>query len=146
MMNQQRCDDWIKSIVQRMEDRLSGHVKRCPKCEELLDMMEYSVDYEPEEGDEKITCGVCGNVDHWEEFDTDLVDYLKDNYGVEFRSNERREYQSVSVFLAVGGPTIEVDTGKGAAFLYWGSWESRVPLGYELSNEIDDIFEEYFYL
>ena len=136
--------DQVNYIAQTMEDILSGHIKRCPECEELLNMMEYEVEHEPDEGEETIKCLQCGHVDNWQEFDADLYDYLADNYGISYTVNGNKEYQSVRLTIAYGGPNIFVDTSDRWVSLYWWSHEAHASISKEVSDEIDDIFEELY--
>ena len=74
----------------------------------------------------------------------DLYDYFDEVYDIEYRIDRSGEYKSVSLMIAFGGPNIYVDTNDSYVKLYWGSTYVEAPISYDISEEIDNIFEEYY--
>ena len=73
-----------------------------------------------------------------------LRDYFEDVLDIEYIVDRNKEYRSVNVTIATGGPHIEVRTGDHEVHLWWGGKEASWGLRYETVNEIDEIFEEMY--
>lgn len=73
-----------------------------------------------------------------------LYDYFADVLDFEYTITSRKEYKSVKVWVTLGGPNVWIDTNDDAVHLAWGTDREEYPLDYDVSNEIDSIFEEYF--
>lgn len=84
-----------------------------------------------------------GNVDEKDECQN-LYDYFNNVYDIEYRIGGRGKYRSVKLMIAFGGPKIYVDTHGAYVKLYWGSTYVDAPISYDISDEIDDIFEEIY--
>ena len=84
-----------------------------------------------------------GNVDEKDECQS-LYDYFDDVYDIEYRMDSEGSYRSVSLMVAYGGPNIYVDTNDSYVKLYWGSTYAEAPISYDISDEIDNIFEEIY--
>ena len=84
-----------------------------------------------------------GNVDEEDECQS-LYDYFDDVYDIEYRIDGEGNYKSVSLMIACGGPNIYVDTNDAYVKLYWGSTYVDAPISYDISDEIDDIFEKMY--
>lgn len=84
-----------------------------------------------------------GNVNEEDECQS-LYDYFDDVYDIEYRIDGEGNYKSVSLMIACGGPNIYVDTNDSYVKLYWGSTYVEAPISYDISEEIDNIFEENY--
>ena len=73
-----------------------------------------------------------------------LYDYFSDVLDFEYTISSRKEYQSVKVWIALGGPNVWIDTGDSYVRLAWGADREEYPLNYDVCAEIDSIFEEYY--
>lgn len=74
----------------------------------------------------------------------DLYSYFADVLDFEYTVDSRKEYSSVKVWLTLGGPNIWIDTSEREIRGAWGSSRESVYLPYEICEEIDSIFEEYY--
>lgn len=74
----------------------------------------------------------------------DLYDYFSDALDIEYRISSDMSFRSVKIALALGGPNIYVNTGRGCVEGFWGTdhYERWVPS--DICEEINGIFEEYF--
>lgn len=73
-----------------------------------------------------------------------LYDYFSDVLDFEYTINSRKEYQSVKVWVALGGPSVWIDTSDSYVRLAWGNSREEYSLSYYVRDEIDAIFEEYY--
>ena len=73
-----------------------------------------------------------------------LYDYFCDVLDFEYTISSRKEYQSVKIWVTLGGPNVWIDTADSYVRLAWGANREEYPLSYNVSEEIDSIFEEYY--
>lgn len=73
-----------------------------------------------------------------------LYDYFADALDIEYRINSDRTFKAAYIYITLGGPTVWVDTLEGAVMLHWGSTEARAYLRYEVKEEIEAMYEEYY--
>jgi hypothetical protein len=130
--NREHC----KAIAERLEAVANGRMYRCPVCGEFVE-------------DNNLFCG-CGeqvdligdeenDIEPWES--VSLWDYFEGGvYDIEYRVNAEREYKSVRIMIACGGPNIFIDTAARAVELYW--WTDRA--NYLIDADTCDIIDEYF--
>lgn len=143
MYSEEENKETCKRLGIELENYCTDGYYKCPKCGELIcwDNEEYD-EYENE-----YTCPHCK-----EKFDSDeleavsIYEYFSDNeiYNLEYRVDGNKEYRSVEVMIACGGPTIYIDTQKQAIILYWGSDEARYYLSQDTVNLVDEYFEELY--
>lgn len=73
-----------------------------------------------------------------------LYDYFSDVLDYEYTINSRKEYESVKIWVTLGGPSVWIDTSDSYIRLAWGANREEYPLSYYVRDEIDNIFEEYY--
>ena len=73
-----------------------------------------------------------------------LWDYFSDALDWDYTTNKFKEYQSVKIWIGLGGPNVWIDTEDSYVHLAWGSDKEEYPLSYYVRDEIDAIFEEYY--
>ena len=73
-----------------------------------------------------------------------LYDYFSDVLDFEYTIDSRKEYRSVKVWITLGGPNVWIDTADSCVHLAWGSERESYLLGFDVRDEIDNIFEEYY--
>lgn len=112
--------------------------------EALESMREYVIkcfenkdDYYENEEDE-----IEEELDEDEEYDK--ASFYEDILDIEFRINKQLEYKSVDICLTFGGPNIWLDTSCAMLKGYWGSTRESIPIPYDISDELDDYFEDYY--
>ncbi len=129
-----------KHIALELDAYVNGELKRCPECGEI-----HRRDWD-ELGD-VFRCPECGCVRDVFDWDTlSIWEFFDDCYDIEYRCDSRREYRSVRVMVACGGPNIYIDSATGNVELYWWSDRAWYPLSDEARAELDTWAEEYWQL
>ena len=141
--NREHC----KRIAEALELYADGNGYKCPHCGEVHEMTLYEAnEHENEAGDICYTCPCCG----WDIIENQLeaasiYDYFEsDIYDIEYRIGGDREYRSVRIMVACGGPNIYIDTQKKAVLLYWWNESAEYPLLSDTCEVIDEYFEDLF--
>lgn len=139
MENREHC----KSIALKLEAVANGDFYRCPECGEWI---RFDNDQYTGESDE-YTCQECNAT--FDESDLEAVtfwDYFEgDTYDIEYRLNAEREYKSVRIMVACGGPNIFIDTAAQAVQLYWWTDRAEYPIDPDTCDLIDEYFEELYH-
>lgn len=158
---QQECDDYVKGVAERIENLYYGN--DTDELEEELEELELNEPEEPdedafeteEEYDKAWEVWEKEHDDWLSEFSklSDKIDELKDEtldryfddcLDISYIVNASKEYESVRVWVTIGGPSVYIDTDKGAVVLNWGSSHSEYYLSGNVVNAIDNIFEEQY--
>ena len=130
-----------KSIAETLEQYVNGELYTCPHCRNDFewDDDKYN-DYENE-----YTCPHCGETYAADDLEAlSLYDFFNDIYNIEYRLDARREYKSVALMVACGGPNIWIDTGTKQVELYWWTERASYPLNYDVVEAIDSFAEDMF--
>lgn len=120
-----------KNIADRLDDIANRRVYRCPECDEWITFPDGVGDF--------YKCPHCG-----ETFDiadappVDMWDYFDDALDIEYRCNARREYKSVLLTVAWGGPSIYIDTHSEKVLLRWWTDRAEWDLSTEAATAIDE--------
>jgi predicted RNA-binding Zn-ribbon protein involved in translation (DUF1610 family) len=131
--NRARC----KHIAHELEAYVNGEVYRCPECGEILRL--------PENVGDKYRCPHCCEVNEVDDLEQlGVYDFLEDVYDIEYRCDGRRNYRSVQIMVACGGPNIYLDTASGDVELYWWSDRARYPMSRDAVAALDEWAEEYW--
>lgn len=130
-----------KRIAEELDEIAEGNIYRCPHCGEFIkwDDDQYNED------EARYTCPECG--EEFDESDLEAVsmwDYFNDVYDIEYRVGSDKQYRSVCLMVACGGPNIYIDTAEKAVLLYWWTDRARYSLLSSTAEAIDEVFEEYF--
>lgn len=73
-----------------------------------------------------------------------LYEYFCNALDFEYTITSKREYKSVKIWVALGGPNVWIDTSDSCVHLAWGMDREEYPISYYVCSEIDSIFEEFF--
>lgn len=123
-----------RSIADYLGDYAAGLVVRCPECGQT-----HTVD-----GSRPAYrcggCGYTGDIGGFEQLS--IYDYLEDSLDIEYRSNSRREYRSVRIMVACGGPNIYIDSDTASVNLYWWGDRAEYPLDSDTVAALDEWAEE----
>lgn len=126
-----------KHIAQELDAYVNDEVKRCPECGEILHL--------PDDVGDRYRCPHCEAVNDVDDLEQlGIWDFLTDVYDVEYRCGSDREYRSVRVMVACGGPNIYLDSASKDVELYWWSERSRYPMSYEAAEALDQWAEDYW--
>lgn len=131
-------ENWehCRRIADDIDAYVNGEYKRCPDCGEI---------HRRDWGDvgDVFRCPECGeiaDVDDWEPLS--VYDFLADYYDIEYRCGSRKDFRSVRIMVACGGPNIYLDTASKDVELYWWTESARYPMSYEAAAALDDWAEE----
>lgn len=130
-----------KRIAEELDAIAAGRVYRCPECGEIIEW-----DNDQYNDDERTyTCPNCGKTLEENELEPfAMYDYFADVLDVEYRVGSDREYRSVQVMVACGGPNIYVDTASKSVELYWWGDRASCLLLSDTVDAIDECFSELF--
>lgn len=124
--NQKYC----KRIADELEDIAAGCVYRCPECGAQIKT--------PGE-----RCNQCGaEVDPDDAERVSMYDYMDDVLDIEYIIDSTREYIGARLYVALGGPTIYVDTRDQSVRLYWGGERAEWGLSCNACDALDDVLGE----
>lgn len=128
--NQEHC----KHIADDLDDYAGGRVVECPECGKLHTIDDDRPAYR---------CGDCGYTDDIDEFEQkSIYDYFEDVLDIEYRCDSRREFRSVQIMVACGGPNIYIDTASQKVELYWWGDRAEWPLDSDTVAAVDEWAEE----
>lgn len=130
--NQELC----KRIADDLDDYAGGRVVKCPECGALHTIDDDRPAYR---------CGDCGYYSDIDDYEPQTIyDYFEDVLDIEYRCDSNREYRSVLIRVACGGPNIYIDTASRRVELYW--WRDRAdwPLDSDTVAAVDEWAEEYW--
>lgn len=145
MKNENR--ETCKYIADTIEMYTNGDGYKCPHCEQVHNIIEYEdSEHENENGETCYTCPNCGGEIVENELEAvSIYDYFDgDIFDIEYRVDSNKEYRSVRVMIACGGPNIYIDTKQRAVVLHWWSEYADYMLTSSACDEIDAFFEELF--
>lgn len=135
--NREHC----KRIADELEAVAEGRVYKCPECGELVGIENLVYD----EDTQTYTCTQCGKT--FDDCDLEpvyMLDYFADVLDIEYRIGSDREFRSVRLLVAYGGPNIYIDTCSRQVELYWWTDRASFPLSDEVCDQINADFEELF--
>lgn len=137
--------EYCKRIAEDLEAYTDGNGYRCPLCGEVHKMTEYE-ETENESGETCYTCPNCGGDIEESEFEAvSIYDYFTgDIFDIEYRIGSNRDFRSVCVMVACGGPNIYIDTAAKAVQLYWWTDFAEYPISYSAAEAVNAYFEELF--
>lgn len=144
MTNYEENRNHCKAIAEDIELYINGDGYKCPICGRIDTFDVYE---ERKNEDNETFCPHCDGMLELSELEAiSIYDYFDgtEAYDIEYRIGSNREYRSVCVMVACGGPNIYIDTATKNVELYWWTDRASYPLSLEAVNEIDAYFEELF--
>ena len=135
-----------KRIGDTLEDYVHGNMYRCPHCGEIHTFNEYAPSEHTNEEDERCyTCPACTEDIIENELEAVyLWEYFNDVFDIEYRIGSDKQYRSVKIMVACGGPNIYIDTGDHSIKLYWWNERAEYSLSSYTCEQIDEYFNELF--
>lgn len=129
--NSEHC----RLIADELDEYAGGRMFKCPECGETINI--------PDDREKhRCSCGYVDNIDEFEQLS--IYDYLEDVLDIEYRCDGRREYRSVQIMVACGGPNIYIDTASHKVELYWWGDKADWPLSSDTEAAVDEWAEEYW--
>ncbi len=133
MDNRAHC----KSIADALEAIVDGKLYRCPECGELIRTWK---ERDGEDGYPVYETECSCKASSEPEPET-MLDYFSDAFDIEYRIGSDRNFRSVCLLVACGGPNIYVDTCAKEVQLYWWSDRASYPISTEAADAINEDFE-----
>lgn len=131
------------AIAQELDDVIDGKLYKCPYCGNTFN--ENDAEETEKDGDTYYICPNCKEKIEEADFEPlTLYDYLSDAYDIDFIVNYRKEYQSIRITVATGGPSIWIDTDRRAVCLAWWGETAQASLLSETCNAIDEYGEQLY--
>lgn len=129
--------DHCRRIADELSEYTNGDVYICPECGEHFTM--------PEEVGDRFRCPSCHETNDTDDFEQcSIYDYFDDVLDIEYRCDRSKEYKSVQICVAWGGPGIYIDTASCSVELYWWGDRADWPIDSDAIEAIDSWAEEYF--
>jgi hypothetical protein len=134
--NREHC----KRIAEELEEYAEGLVYTCPECGSICTIEED----ENDDGETiyKTSCGCCLEDEPDEQLS--VLDFIRDAYDIEYRVGSDREYRSVKIMVACGGPNIYIDTARRLVTLHWWTDYAEYPISSTACDALDEYMEEYW--
>ena len=132
---------YCKNISDTLEKIVDGSMYRCPECGNLIEWDNNRYDEEKQ----LYSCPECGKT--FEEYELEsagVLDYFENVLDIEYRIGSDREFRSVRLLVAYGGPNVYVDTGCGKVQLYWWNEYADYMLSSDTIDAINETFEELY--
>ena len=132
------------AISKELDDVVEGKLYKCPYCHNTFNMDD-AEETGNDDGDTVYICPHCKEqIAEYEIEQVSLYDYLSDAFDIEYIINARKEYQSIRITVATGGPAIWIDTDKSAICLAWWGEKAQACLLPQTCNAIDAYGEELY--
>lgn len=132
--NREHC----KRIAEELEEYAEGLVYTCPECGSICTIEED----ENDDGETiyKTSCGCCLEDEPDEQLS--VLDFIQDAYDIEYRVGSDREYRSVKIMVACGGPNIYIDTARRLVTLHWWTDYAEYPISSTACDALDEYMQE----
>lgn len=118
--------------------------KTCMDIAETLDQIADGILWVDRNGDYHVADIDWGQAEERDWEPVGPLDYFENNLGIEYRCDSNKDYLSVQICVAWGGPNIYVDTGSKQVELYWWGSSAKAPLSERAVEMIDRSFEELY--
>ena len=132
------------AISKELDEVVEGKLHKCPYCHNTFNID----DAEETTNEDDATVYICPHckehIDVYELEQINLYDYFSDAFDIDYIINSRKEYQSVRITVATGGPAIWIDTDKRAVCLAWWGETAQASLLPQTCNAIDAYGEELY--
>lgn len=126
--------NYCKRVAEELEQYCSGRLYKCPECEEITEQKDLSDDLICQNCSEKLG----------ESEPLTLYDYFNDFLDVEYIIDSSGNYIGSKIYITLGGPTVWIDTRTAEVRLRWASESASYPIDFDIRDEIDSIFEEFY--
>lgn len=75
----------------------------------------------------------------------ELMDYIDDNaLDIEYTISSNMDFLGAEIAVALGGPSVYINTRDKRVEAYWGGEQGSYPLDSDLCYELDELFEEMY--
>lgn len=75
----------------------------------------------------------------------ELIDYINDNaLDIEYTISSNMDFLGADIAVALGGPSVYINTREKRVEAYWGGEEGYYLLDSDLCDELDGLFEDMY--
>jgi hypothetical protein len=114
--------------------------EQCRRMAEEVEAYAEGRVYRDEDGDTHVIDSDEEPGEDWEQLG--VSDYLDDVLDITYMVSRDRDYQSALLYVAVGGPTIWIDTDTSYVRLTWGGDTASYALAYSARDALDEELSE----
>ena len=138
--NYQHCLE----IARELEAIADGDICKCPYC--LNNFLLSDAEETFDEDDEPVyTCTHCGGKTREDELEQiTMYDYFLNTYDMEYVITSNKEYKGVRIWVAVGGPSVWIDTTSKTVNLAWWGERAQCDLYSDACTKIDEYGEAMY--
>lgn len=133
-----------KRIADELDELAAGRLYVCPHCGGIHNPEELEKT-ENEDGETVYTCPECGEeLEEDEAEQATAADYFAEALDFDFITDANKEYKGARVLVTWGGPSISVDTERGAVVLSWWGDTARANMSSDAVEIVDEFAREIF--
>ena len=126
-------------IARELEAIADRDVCKCPHCHENFRLSDAEETFDEDDGP-MYTCPLCGMEMREDELEQiTMYDYFANCYDMEFVVTADKEYKGIRIWVAVGGPSVWIDTTERTVKLAW--WGERAEC--DLYSDACALIDEY---
>lgn len=126
------------------------NVENYEHCKHIADELEQIVNNNMYKYDDEIyteneiDCNADIDIDDCEPYG--LYDYFSDCFDIKYTiGSDKETLYGVQILVACGGPNIYIDTNDGKVKLYWWTDYAEYELSPEVTESINELFEELYF-
>ena len=133
-----------KRIADELSELAAGRLYVCPHCGGIHNPEELEKT-ENEDGETVYTCPECGEeLEEGEAEQATAADYFAEALDFDFITDANKKYKGARVLVAWGGPSISIDTERGAVVLDWWGDTARAFMSSDAVELVDEFARELF--
>ncbi len=134
------------NLSKELDEVVEGNLYKCPHCGNYFKLSD-AEETTDEDGDTVYICPCTHCKEPINEYELEKIsiyDYFANAFDIEYIINSRKEYQSIRITVATGGPAIWIDTDKSQVRLAWWGEKAQASILPQTCNAIDAYGEELF--
>ena len=129
--------DYCLRVARDLENYCFGQMVKCPHCGERFVF------------NKEMRCDSCGETLTEAELSDNTLsidDYFDNVFNITYYIDSTKHYAGVRVMVACGGPNIYIDTYRKQIELFWWTDYAAAKIYSDVSDCIDDIFRDNYYI
>ena len=136
--------NYCLEIARELEAIAGGDIYKCPYCHENFHLSDAEEMFDEDDGP-MYTCPLCGMQMREDELEQiTMYDYFANCYDMEYVISADKEYKGIRIWIAVGGPSVWIDTTERSVKLAWWGERAECDLYSDACALIDEYGEEMY--